>query len=92
VAAEPKGAPKELKLGFVDFFSGAAAIFGVTGKNAAEWLVDTWNKGSVLDLLNLIEDCATFIPMTALIPRAQDRKASFLGLPTVAFVPSLAGK
>ena len=43
-AAEPKGAPKELKLGFVDFFSGAAAIFGVTGKNAAEWLVDTWNK------------------------------------------------
>ena len=44
VAAQPKGAPKELKLGFVDFFSGAAAIFGTSGKNAAELLVDKWNK------------------------------------------------
>src|SRR2546425_11295824 len=44
VAAQPKGAPKELKLGFVDFFSGSAAIFGVSGKNAAELLVDKWNK------------------------------------------------
>ena len=44
VAAQPKGAPKELKLGFVDFFSGAAAMFGVSGKNAAELLVDKWNK------------------------------------------------
>jgi branched-chain amino acid transport system substrate-binding protein len=43
-AAPPKGAPKELKLGFVDFFSGAAAIFGISGKNAAEWLIDKWNK------------------------------------------------
>ena len=42
--AQPKGAPKELKLGFVDFFSGSAAIFGASGKNAAEWLVDKWNK------------------------------------------------
>src|SRR5437773_8545598 len=44
VAAQPKGAPKELKLGFVDFFSGSAAIFGISGKNAAEWLLDKWNK------------------------------------------------
>jgi len=44
VAAQTKGAPKELKLGFVDFFSGSAAIFGVSGKNAAELLVEKWNK------------------------------------------------
>src|SRR4029450_1632582 len=45
VAAQPKGAPQELKLGFVDFFSGAAAMFGVSGKNTAGLLVDTWHKG-----------------------------------------------
>src|SRR2546427_7402144 len=44
VTAQTKGAPKELKLGFVDFFSGSAAIFGASGKNAAELLVDKWNK------------------------------------------------
>src|SRR4029453_5880540 len=44
VAAQTKGAPKELKLGFVDFFSGAAAMFGVSGKNTAALLVDKWNK------------------------------------------------
>jgi branched-chain amino acid transport system substrate-binding protein len=43
-AAKPSGAPAELKVGFVDFFSGAAAPFGIVGKNAAEWLVDKWNK------------------------------------------------
>jgi len=43
-AAPPAGAPAELRLGFVDFLSGAAAMFGVSGKNAAEWLVDKWNK------------------------------------------------
>ena len=43
-AAPPKGAPKELKLGFVDFFSGSASIFGISGKTAAEWLIDKWNK------------------------------------------------
>ena len=42
--AQPSGAPTELKVGFVDFFSGAAAPFGMSGKNAAEWLVDKWNK------------------------------------------------
>jgi branched-chain amino acid transport system substrate-binding protein len=42
--APPAGAPAELKVGFVDFFSGAAATFGISGKNTAEWLVDKWNK------------------------------------------------
>ena len=43
-AAPPAGAPAELKLGFVDFLSGPAALFGASGKNLAEWLVDKWNK------------------------------------------------
>lgn len=42
--ARPAGAPAELKVGFVDFFSGAAVLFGASGKNATEWLVDKWNK------------------------------------------------
>lgn len=44
LAAPPKGAPKEFKLGFVDFFSGGAAIFGGSGKATTEWMVDKWNK------------------------------------------------
>jgi branched-chain amino acid transport system substrate-binding protein len=43
-ASRPSGAPAELKVGFVDFFSGAAAPLGMSGKNAADWLVDKWNK------------------------------------------------
>ena len=43
-ATAPKGAPTELKLGFVDFFSGSAAVFGISGKNTAEWVVEKWNK------------------------------------------------
>jgi branched-chain amino acid transport system substrate-binding protein len=43
-AARPSGAPAELKVGFVDFFSGAAAPLGMSGKNAADWLADKWNK------------------------------------------------
>ena len=43
-AATPSGAPAELKIGFVDFFSGPAATFGSPGKNTTEWLVDKWNK------------------------------------------------
>lgn len=43
-AAAPGGAPAELKVGFVDFYSGPAATFGTPGKNTAEWLVDKWNK------------------------------------------------
>ncbi len=43
-ATKPSGAPSELKVGLVDFLSGAAALFGTSGKNAAEWLVDKWNK------------------------------------------------
>jgi branched-chain amino acid transport system substrate-binding protein len=42
--ALPAGAPAELKIGFVDFLSGPAALFGASGKNLAEWLVDKWNK------------------------------------------------
>lgn len=42
-ASPPKGAPKEVKVGYVDFFSGGAAIFGISGRNAARWLVDKWN-------------------------------------------------
>jgi branched-chain amino acid transport system substrate-binding protein len=44
LAAPPQGAPKEFKLGFVDFFSGGAAIFGGSGKATTEWMVDKWNK------------------------------------------------
>ena len=43
-SAAPKGAPKELKVAFVDFFSGGAAVFGVSGKGTSEWLVAKWNK------------------------------------------------
>ena len=43
-AAPPAGAPAELKLGFVDFLSGPAVLFGASGKNTAEWMVDKWNK------------------------------------------------
>ncbi len=42
--ARPKGAPAALKVGFVDFFSGAAATFGGPGKAATEWLVKKWNR------------------------------------------------
>jgi len=44
VAAPPKGAPKALKVAFVDFFSGGAAVFGISGKGTTEWLVAEWNK------------------------------------------------
>ncbi|MEE9273811.1 MAG: ABC transporter substrate-binding protein [bacterium] len=42
--SRPKGAPAQLKVGFVDFFSGAAATFGGPGKATTEWLVAKWNK------------------------------------------------
>ncbi|MBI4241760.1 MAG: ABC transporter substrate-binding protein, partial [Candidatus Rokubacteria bacterium] len=42
--AKPAGAPAELKVGFVDFYSGGAAVFGASGKATTEWLVDKWNK------------------------------------------------
>ena len=35
VSAAPKGAPKQLKVAFVDFFSGGAAVFGVSGKGTS---------------------------------------------------------
>ena len=43
-SAATKGAPKELKVAFVDFFSGGAAVFGVSGKGTSELLVAKWNK------------------------------------------------
>jgi len=44
MGAAPAGAPAELKIGFVDFLSGPAALFGASGKNLTDWLVDKWNK------------------------------------------------
>lgn len=43
-AAPPTGAPKAIKVAFVDFFSGGAAVFGVSGKGTSEMLVAKWNK------------------------------------------------
>ena len=42
--ARPSGAPAELKVGFVDFFSTAAATFGSSGRSTTEWLVDKYNR------------------------------------------------
>src|SRR4029453_6768244 len=44
VAAQTKGGPKELKLGFVDFFSRAAGLFGVPGKKNPALVVEKWKK------------------------------------------------
>jgi branched-chain amino acid transport system substrate-binding protein len=42
--AAPEGAPAELKVAYVDFLSGAAALFGMSTKVTTEYLVDKWNK------------------------------------------------
>lgn len=42
--ARPSGAPAELKVGFVDFFSTAASTFGSSGRSTTEWLVDKYNR------------------------------------------------
>lgn len=42
--SQPAGAPAELKVGFVDFFSTAAATFGSSGRTTTEWLVDKYNR------------------------------------------------
>ncbi len=42
--AAPKGAPAKMKVAFIDFFSGTAAVFGIGGKWTSELLVDIWNK------------------------------------------------
>ena len=60
MAAPPKGAPKALKIAFVDFFSGGAAVFGISGKGTTEWLVAKWNKtggirGVPIDLILMDE-------------------------------------
>ena len=42
--AQTTGAPAELKVGFVDFFSTAAATFGSSGRSTTEWMVDKINR------------------------------------------------
>ncbi len=37
--------PGELKIGIVSFLSGPATVFGVPSKNAAEWLIEKYNRG-----------------------------------------------
>ncbi len=44
IAAPPKGAPAEFKVGFSDFLSGGGAVFGVSTKAASEVLVNKWNQ------------------------------------------------
>ena len=44
VAAAPQGAPAKMKVGFIDFFSGGGAVFGISGKWTTEVLVDIFNK------------------------------------------------
>ena len=44
VPAAAQAKPVELKIGIVSFLSGAAAVFGVPGRNAAEWLIDKYNR------------------------------------------------
>jgi len=44
VTAAPSGAPAEFKIAFIDFISGPAATFGISGKDTAEWLVAKWNR------------------------------------------------
>lgn len=44
VAGAPPGAPAEFKVGFVDFLSGPAAPFGISGKQGAEFAVEKFNR------------------------------------------------
>jgi branched-chain amino acid transport system substrate-binding protein len=43
-AAMAQAKPAELKIGIVSFLSGPAAVFGVPSKNAAEWLIEKYNR------------------------------------------------
>jgi len=36
--------PAELKIGIVSFLSGPATVFGIPSKNAAEWLIEKYNR------------------------------------------------
>ena len=40
----PKGAPAEIKVAWVDYYSGPGATMGIPEKQAVEWLVDKFNK------------------------------------------------
>jgi hypothetical protein len=68
-AAAPKGAPAELKVAFIDFFSGVAAVFGISGKYASEFLVNKWNqeggiRGVPIKLVVLDENGGPKLPST----------------------------
>ncbi len=39
-----QGKPSQLTIGIVSFLSGPASVFGVPSKNAAEWLIEKYNK------------------------------------------------
>lgn len=43
-SAAAQAKPAELKIGIVSFLSGPATVFGVPSKNAAEWLIDKYNR------------------------------------------------
>ncbi len=43
-AARAQAKPAELKIGVVSFLSGPATVFGVPSKNAAEWLIEKYNR------------------------------------------------
>ncbi len=42
--ASAQAKPAELKIGVVSFLSGPATVFGVPSKNAAEWLIEKYNR------------------------------------------------
>ncbi len=42
--ATAQSKPAALKVGIVSFLSGPAAVFGVPSKNAAEWLIEKYNR------------------------------------------------
>jgi branched-chain amino acid transport system substrate-binding protein len=42
--ASAQAKPAELKVGIVSFLSGPATVFGIPAKNAAEWLIDKYNR------------------------------------------------
>ncbi len=43
-SAGAQAKPAELKIGIVTFLSGPATVFGVPAKNAADWLIEKYNR------------------------------------------------
>jgi hypothetical protein len=77
VVAQTQGAPKELKLGFVDFFSGSAAIFGVSGRNAADQ-VGRWPKPE--EVLKAFEELTWQTPIGPVTMRADHQAVLHAGV------------